>query len=66
MAWMFHEASSFTGDVTNWNTGAVTDMTGMFSGALSFNGDVSKLNTDMADRFADDIFIHLLQVEPGS
>jgi surface protein len=45
MAWMFRKASMFTGDVSKWNTGAVTDMAGMFYGASSFNGDVSKWNT---------------------
>ena len=42
---MFCEASSFNGDVSKWNTAAVTDMSEMFSGASSFNGDVSNWNT---------------------
>ena len=36
---------AFNGDVSNWDTGQVTDMSGMFAHASSFNGDVSKWNT---------------------
>ena len=45
MSCMFSDASSFNGDVSQWNTAAVTDMAGMFSSASYFNGDVSQWNT---------------------
>jgi surface protein len=45
MSGMFAHASSFNGDVSKWNTAAVTYMIEMFMGASSFNGDVSNWNT---------------------
>ena len=38
---MFYNASSFNGDVSNWNVSNVTNMEGIFYNASSFNGDVS-------------------------
>ena len=38
---MFCDASSFNGDVSQFNTSNVTDMSGMFCDAISFNGDLS-------------------------
>ena len=35
----------FNQDVSNWNTGAVTNMLSMFGGAAAFNQDVSNWNT---------------------
>jgi surface protein len=42
---VFDSASAFNQDVSNWNTGAVTDMRYMFESASVFNQDVSKWNT---------------------
>jgi surface protein len=36
---MFDGASSFNGNISSWNTAAVTDMSYMFHGASSFNPD---------------------------
>ena len=41
MGAMFHGATSFNGDVSDWDVSGVTDMHGMFLDAASFNGDVS-------------------------
>lgn len=38
---MFYEATSFNGDVSDWDVSHVTTMTGMFAGATSFNGNLS-------------------------
>ena len=44
MAYMFNDASSFDGDLSDWNVSSVTDMAYMFTGASSFNGDLSDWN----------------------
>ena len=41
LASMFYRASSFTSDLSAWQTGQVTNMSDMFFGACSFDGDVS-------------------------
>ncbi len=50
---------SFNGDISKWNVGNVTDMSGMFQGS-SFNGDISKWNvgnvTDMSGMFQGSSF----------
>ena len=55
MSGMFHDASSFNGDVSEWDVSHVTDMSDMFHGAFSFNRDLSKWDvsnvTDMSGMF---------------
>lgn len=41
LASMFYRASSFTSDLSAWQTGQVTDMSDMFLDACSFDGDLS-------------------------
>jgi surface protein len=42
---MFHNATVFNGDITTWNTGAVTDMRKMFFEAPVFNQDIRGWDT---------------------
>ena len=42
---MFWDASSFNSDLSQWQTGKVTDMGGMFNWASSFNSDLSQWQT---------------------
>ena len=55
MSGMFHNASSFNGDISEWDVSHVTDMSDMFHGAFSFNGDLSRWDvsnvTDMSGMF---------------
>jgi surface protein len=55
MSFMFANALSFNGDVSNWDTGKVTDMSFMFHRAFSFNQDISNWDTssvtDMGSMF---------------
>ena len=57
MAGMFTGASSFNGDISDWNVSAVTDMSGMFERANAFNQTISGWDvsgvTDMSDMFED-------------
>ena len=38
---MFHDATSFKGDISSWDVSSVKNMHGMFSGATNFNCDLS-------------------------
>ena len=53
---MFRGASSFSGDLSSWNTSLVTDMRAMFRAAPSFNGNLSAWDvssvTDMERMFS--------------
>ena len=53
---MFGSATSFNGDISEWDVSGVTDMSGMFLDAESFNGDISSWDvsgvTDMFGMFA--------------
>jgi surface protein len=42
---MFHIATAFNSDISNWNVSNVTDMYYMFGGATSFNQNISGWNT---------------------
>ncbi|RIV47937.1 BspA family leucine-rich repeat surface protein [Flagellimonas taeanensis] len=48
MSYIFYNASSFNGNIGNWDTSNVTIMTGMFNGATLFNQDISGWNTSNA------------------
>ncbi|WP_222984396.1 BspA family leucine-rich repeat surface protein [Flagellimonas meishanensis] len=45
ISYMFSGATSFNGDLSNWDVGNVTNMQGMFDGAALFNGDISSWTT---------------------
>ena len=41
---MFHGATLFNGDLSNWDVSHITNMSTMFHGAASFNSDISNWN----------------------
>ncbi len=45
LGFMFSGASSFNGNLSNWNVENITSMLQMFESALSFNGDISEWDT---------------------
>ena len=46
MSVMFYNATVFNGNISNWDTSSVTNMSYMFKGAESFNQDI---NTKVVD-----------------
>ena len=61
---MFYGASSFNGDLSNWDVSNVGNMFSMFDGASAFNGDLSDWNvsnvTNMIRCFL--VLLHLMAV----
>ena len=53
MASMFHGATSFNGDISNWDVSRVRDMGNMFHDATSFKQDIStwKVSSVMSMRY---------------
>ena len=45
MSYMFKSASSFNGDISNWNTSNVGGMSSMFRSASAFNQDIGNWDT---------------------
>ncbi len=41
MSYLFYGASSFNGDISDWDVSGVKNMDYLFAGATSFNGDIS-------------------------
>ena len=50
MSYMFNGASSFNGNITDWDTSKVTRMDNMFNGASSFNGTITDWDTSKVTR----------------
>ncbi len=46
MSWMFADATSFDGNLNNWDVSNVRSMSYMFRNASSFNGDISSWDTE--------------------
>jgi surface protein len=42
---MFYAARSFKGNISQWDTSQVTDVSDMFHNAIGFDGDISQWNT---------------------
>ena len=52
MLGMFSSATSFTGDLSNWDVGQVKYMAGMFHGATSFTHQLGRAwSTSTADKY---------------
>ena len=73
MNYMFHTATAFNQDISNWDTHNVTTMNNMFNGATSFDQNIGNWNvtnvSDMTSMFTsvtlstynyDKLLMHLL------
>ena len=49
---MFDGATSFNGDLSQWNVSSVTEMDSMFYGTTSFNGDLSQWDVSSGYQYA--------------
>ena len=49
---MFCNATSFNGDISNWNVSNVTNMANMFQNASSFNGSLNSWNVSNVTNFS--------------
>lgn len=52
MSFMFNGATSFNGNITNWNVSHVTNMFVMFAYTTSFNQDISQWNVSNIKNFS--------------
>ena len=55
---MFEDATSFNGDVSNFDLSSVTNMRLMFEGATSFNQDLCAWRDSFPYTKADNIFVN--------
>ncbi|SHF02777.1 surface protein, partial [Psychroflexus salarius] len=56
MGGMFADASSFNGDISNWDVPTIQDFSAMFRGASSFNQDISDWDVSSATNMASMFF----------
>ena len=50
---MFANAMKFNGNITDWNTSLVKDMSYMFTNAYAFNQDISRWSTSQVEVMQD-------------
>jgi surface protein len=56
MSNLFKYCSNFNQPIGNWNTGAVTNMTGIFNGTASFNQPIGNWNTGAVTNMSEAFF----------